>query len=213
MKTEHNEVGIMIADVTLVQLRDVLSNLYNTPTKARGVALAIGLNPATIDFGGSSQDYWLSLLTETSKHHKIDTLITHVESEYGENLGFQKVATGFRSTFKQRLGAHATGQKTNSLDEISARQRMTLAQLLLSCQSVMDDTTRSQMVSTLRSSIRNNVHFASTPLGHVISILTACQNFEGGVQEFIEIVRLYENGTTPIRKVDELIFTITATDG
>lgn len=65
---------------------------------------------------------------------------------------------------------------------------------------ILNDDTRSQLLSLLSPTISGAISHYSQRRAHVMSILTTCLNYDHGVAEFLAIMGSFENNSHPYRK-------------
>jgi hypothetical protein len=87
---------------------------------------------------------------------------------------------------------------------LSARVKRNLIQALLVCPTISDRHTRDTVVSELPADVRSNIRRNTVDRVDVSNIVTACMNYEGGLQALIESVRFYEGNSIPRQNLDAL---------
>jgi Effector-associated domain 1 len=72
----------MIWPVELIQLRELLANLYSDVAISRTVVACSGLDSININFNGRARTNWQAILEEALKHKKIEALITCAATDF-----------------------------------------------------------------------------------------------------------------------------------
>ena len=78
-------------------LRDVFAFLYSSPSSARVVATAAGVNVLAINFNDALINIWHSLVEEAVKQNKLNALIVEVTVSYGENPDFIRAVSNWKN--------------------------------------------------------------------------------------------------------------------
>ncbi len=88
---------------------------------------------------------------------------------------------------------------------MTAAAKMKLAKTLLRCPTVLDRENRDAIVTDLPEEIRLGVSRSDSALLDVQNIIGLALNYEGGLNAFIEGVRLFEGNSLPMAKVDRVL--------
>lgn len=88
---------------------------------------------------------------------------------------------------------------------MTAAAKMTLAKSLLRCPTVLDRQNRDAIVNDLSEEIRLGVSRSDSALLDVQNIIGLALNYEGGLNAFIEGVRLFEGNSLPMAEVDRVL--------
>ncbi len=88
---------------------------------------------------------------------------------------------------------------------MTAAAKMTLAKALLRCPTVLDRQNRDAIVNDLPEEIRVGVSRSDSALLDVQNIIGLALNYEGGLDAFIEGVRLFEGDSLPMAEVDRVL--------
>lgn len=88
---------------------------------------------------------------------------------------------------------------------MTAAAKMTLAKSLLRCPTVLDRQNRDAIVNDLPEEIRLGVSRSDSALLDVQNIIGLALNYEGGLDAFIEGVRLFEGNSLPMAEVDRVL--------
>jgi len=88
---------------------------------------------------------------------------------------------------------------------MTAAAKMTLAKSLLRCPTVLDRQNRDAIVNDLPEEIRLGVSRSDSALLDVQNIIGLALNYEGGLNAFIEGVRLFEGDSLPMAEVDRVL--------
>ena len=89
--------------------------------------------------------------------------------------------------------------------QLDIHQRRHLITALLNCSSIQDRATRDLIVNDLPSEIRGSIKRHDAERVDVTNIVKTCINYSGGLEELIEIVRVYEGGALSMNNLDLLI--------
>lgn len=95
--------------------------------------------------------------------------------------------------------------QTVEVARMTAAAKMKLAKALLRCPTVLDRENRDAIVSDLPEEIRLGVSRSDTALLDVQNIIGLALNYEGGLEAFIEGVRLFEGNSLPMAEVDRVL--------
>jgi len=82
-----------------------------------------------------------------------------------------------------------------------------LINAILACPSMKDSHQRQTIIQQLPSQMAENIPSLPQARTHVINIVDTCSNFSGGLKEFIEAIRSFDDGTEQMQVVDALIET------
>lgn len=107
---------------------------------------------------------------------------------------------GVRRTSTDRL---ADVLNTNSTGRAKL---MTFVDALLAIPTVGRESDRRMLLEYLRPEIRNNVPYSPQSRHHVLGLVTTCMNYQGGLDELLDLVRAMEGeSSTPMRRLDETV--------
>ena len=102
-------------------LRSKLTTAYPTSVDARRVTKDAGIPHERIDFGGTAEIFWQSVLDEAERHQQIDALVRIATEEYPELMGSRD---GLEALLRRRDELRSMGADTRELDaEILAAKR------------------------------------------------------------------------------------------
>ena len=85
--------------------------------------------------------------------------------------------------------------------KVSPMQRVELAKLLLHCQSMKNQGSRTTIINLLED-FSNNVLRDSNPLNDVLNLVNTCLDHENGVETLLDVVRSFEGKALPMQNVD-----------
>ena len=74
--------------------------------------------------------------------------------------------------------------------------------LLLACPSVSNHTSPQTIINQLRLETKNNYAKDTVNRVDVMNLVTACLNYDGGIEELIEIVGFFEDDSRAMQDVD-----------
>jgi hypothetical protein len=107
---------------------------------------------------------------------------------------------GVRHTSTDRLADVLLN--TNSTRRASL---MTFVDALLAIPTVGRESSRRVLLEQLRPEIANAVPYSPQSRHHVLGLVTTCMNYQGGLDELLELVRDLEGPSMPVRQLDETV--------
>jgi len=84
---------------------------------------------------------------------------------------------------------------------LSVDEKKNLIDSLLNCPSLANQHTRQDIINELPSMIRDNVRDNLAARPHILQLVNTCFNYPNGISELLEILRLYEGDSLPMRQV------------
>lgn len=94
-------------------LRDVLADLYGSPSDARRIADDVGLRRRAIDFSGSAESFWHAVLGEALASGQVEDVVGRAIDEYPGHQGLQAAVASYRVDV-QSAGAAARPAKEST---------------------------------------------------------------------------------------------------
>ncbi len=85
----------------LSNLRDRLADLYTDETSARRIVADAGIDTRRVAFSARAIDNWHAILTEATKTHQIDALLTAVIEEYNANQALRAAWAAYQASHTQ----------------------------------------------------------------------------------------------------------------
>jgi hypothetical protein len=82
---------------------------------------------------------------------------------------------------------------------------MTFVDALLAIPTVGREASRRMLLEQLRPEIANAVPYSPQSRHHVLGLVTTCMNYQGGLDELLELVRELEGESMPVRQLDETV--------
>jgi len=154
--------------------------------------------------GHDSPTFYFSLTPTVTG--PIDVRIELYQEE--DLIGSTRINTTADEQVVQRLAATVETvviSQTVEAARMTAAAKMKLAKTLLRCPTVLDRENRDAIVSDLPEAIRLGVSRSDSALLDVQQIIGLALNYEGGLEAFIEGVRLFEGDSLPMAEVDRVL--------
>lgn len=82
---------------------------------------------------------------------------------------------------------------------------MTFVDALLAVPALGRESSRQALLQRLRPEISGAVPYSPHSRHHVISLVTTCMNYPGGLDELLALVRAFEGESMPVRQLDATI--------
>jgi hypothetical protein len=98
--------------------------------------------------------------------------------------------------------------KSNSAERASL---MTFVEALLAVPAIGQESSRQALLQQLRPEISGAVPYSPHSRHHVISLVTTCMNYPGGLDELLAAVHDFEGESIPVRRLDQTIARLVAT--
>lgn len=91
--------------------------------------------------------------------------------------------------------------------ELTPLQKLTLVDALLKVPTLQREGGRTAVVNQLRPEIRDSLVHGDTPRAQVLNIVDAALAYDGGLDEFLDLVRFFERGSVAMKAVDTVLAT------
>jgi hypothetical protein len=196
----------------LTQLRDVLARLYGDEADARRVVADAGINSRLIAFSSKAITNWQAILVEAHNQDQVEALIEVALKDYSNNKSLLGARQAYQEWMAQGLvstsGQPDPGKPDSRGRTISLRQKMQLVDALLTCQIISNRETRNTIVNDLPVEIKHNIQRNANDRVDVVNIVTTVLNYSNGLEELVELVRLYEGNSIGMQEVEHLLSTI-----
>jgi CHAT domain-containing protein len=88
---------------------------------------------------------------------------------------------------------------------LSPKQRIDLAKLILECPTMQSPGGRAQVIGALKPAIRNAAPNNGAALMEMVGLLKICENHRHGIQDLVEELRNYEDGSIPMQAIDDFL--------
>jgi hypothetical protein len=88
---------------------------------------------------------------------------------------------------------------------VSQTKRQSIVDALRNCQAIQDRDTRNAIVNDLRPEIRSSINRHAAESVDVHNIVRTCLNYEGGLVELVETVRLFEHDALSMQTLDQVL--------
>lgn len=85
-----------------------------------------------------------------------------------------------------------------------------LANALLACPSVRNQQIRNAIIDDLPQDIRGTIFRSPADQVDIISVVSACKNYQSGIENLIEIVQFYEGDSMPMQELGRVVAQVTA---
>lgn len=82
---------------------------------------------------------------------------------------------------------------------------MTFVDALLAVPTVGRESERRMLLEQLRPEIANAVPYSPQSRHHVLGLVTTCMNYQGGLDELLDLVRALEGQSKPVQQLDETV--------
>jgi hypothetical protein len=102
---------------------------------------------------------------------------------------------------------HWRSQNSHPVDPLER-----LIRTLLLVPAVFDDGSRREIINLLPSQLRDALPRSPVPRVQVLTMVSTCQNYAGGLRSLIRAIRLVEGDSLAMEKVDNLILELGGTD-
>jgi hypothetical protein len=87
-----------------------------------------------------------------------------------------------------------------------------LVDALLNCPSISDQETRKYLIKDMPDDIKDTIDRHSNNRVDIANIVNRCLDFPTGIEKLIDIVRMYEGDSEPMRKIYDIIPTMLCLD-
>lgn len=200
----------MFWNSALTQLCDVLAGLYTSETDSRRVVLAADMDPQQIEFSAKAITNWQAILEEAQKQAKVEALIGIATRDYPNNQALQAAAAAYREWSAQSSTStdRQSGPTPKNFRQMGPQQKMQLVDALLQCQSVSNRQTRDTVVDGLPTEVKYNIQRSANDRVDVMNIVTTALHYSGGLESFIDLVRMYESNSFGMQEVDHVLAAI-----
>ncbi|PWK83651.1 hypothetical protein C8D88_110107 [Lentzea atacamensis] len=102
-------------------------------------------------------------------------------------------------------GIHVYGSTTPSRPTDSGDAFTAVVDALLEVPSVRDEPSRRLLLSRMRREIAEAVPHHERARLHVIELVRTCQNYDGGLDDLLRVLRELEGTSTPVRRSEEAV--------
>ncbi len=175
---------------------------------------------------GIPKNVIMALNRSQNPHTDISNLVSQLDAvgrmaESGEYPLIILAENGLMQVQGMRLGEELTGiineLRTHYAGEVSPGKepeiekpsskafKMKLADALLNCSTMSDRDMRDSVVDELPVEIRHKIKRSNSARSDVLSIVTACMDYEDGISELVEAVRFFEGSAICMKKVDGIL--------
>jgi Effector-associated domain 2 len=93
-------------------------------------------------------------------------------------------------------------RNSNSTERVNL---MTFVDALLAIPVIGRESGRQALLQQMRPEISGAVPYSPHSRHHVISLVTTCMNYQGGLDELLALVRAFEGESRPVRQLDATI--------
>jgi hypothetical protein len=94
---------------------------------------------------------------------------------------------------------------TSSPPPVSFSQKQELVQSLLNCRSISDSNAREAVLRQLPANIYQSITANHRADVHMLNVVDACLNYQGGIESLIGAVRFFERGSRQMQELDVVI--------
>ncbi len=92
----------------------------------------------------------------------------------------------------------------------SFQEKCALRDAMLACEAFKDRESRLSALKELRFEIFNNIKDHPSSTFHVMNIINVCLHYQGGLAELVEIIRGFEGDSSPMIRLDAIMYRLTS---
>ena len=196
-------VDTLPLDLSLKENQELLQLLYRIIGDVNQIILLArqaGVDLGDLNLGQGPKIIWSQLLIVSRQQENLRKFLKFIASD------IKALEKPIHQYLLESPGAKNTSTNTDTTsspgtiasDMKSIKQ---LADALLACQNFEDKNTRNVIVEGLRSSIRGSIRRHAADFPDTVNIIKTCRNYDGGIEELVRQLELYENDSDSIKEV------------